>query len=403
MSILARRVLKVKPSPTLAVAAKAKELKAAGRDILDLGSGEPDFDTPEHIKDAAIQALKEGFTKYTPVPGIPELKKAIVAKFKKDSNLDYTVNEVIVTVGGKQAFYNLAQATLNKGDEVIIPAPYWVSYPDMTLLANGTPILVPTREKDGFKITPKKLAKSITSRTKFLVINSPSNPTGSAYSAAELQAMGQVLLEHPQVWVITDDIYEKIIFDGFQFTTMPQVVPELKSRTIILNGVSKAYSMTGWRIGYAAGPAEVIEAMGTIQSQSTSNAVSIAQKAAVAALTGSQECLIPMLQAFLERRDAMVAALNAIPGLTCRTPEGAFYLYPNASGWMLKVTPDGKILRNSSDLAAFLLEDQGVAVVPGTAFSPDPNDPFFRISFATSMETLQKAMERLRAAGEKLQ
>lgn len=402
MSILSHRVLRVKPSPTLAVAAKAKELQAAGRDIVDLGSGEPDFDTPEHIKEAAIEALRQGFTKYTPVAGIPELRQAIVTKMRRDSGLDYRPAEVIVTVGGKQAFYNLMQATLNKGDEVIVPAPYWVSYPDMTLLAGGRPVLVSTRERDGFKLTPKRLAKAISPDTRYLVLNSPSNPTGAAYTSEELTALAEVLLDHPHVWLITDDIYEKIVFDDFRFTTMPQVVPQLKSRTVVLNGLSKAYAMTGWRIGYAVGPAPVIEAMGTIQSQSTSNATSIAQKAAVAALNGPQECIETMRQAFQERRNRVVAALNAIPGLHCRSPEGSFYLYPSAEGWMDRRMPNDKTLTNSSDLAAYLLEDQGVAVVPGTAFSPDPEDPYFRISFATSLPILEDAVTRIRRAGERL-
>ncbi|MBF0309857.1 MAG: pyridoxal phosphate-dependent aminotransferase [Magnetococcales bacterium] len=397
MSLLSRRIQQVKPSATLAVAAKAKELQAQGRDVVNLGTGEPDFDTPKHIKKAAIKALRQGFTKYTAVGGIPELKEALVAKFRKDSGLEYKTNEVIVTVGGKQAFYNLAQATLDPGDEVIIPAPYWVSYPDMVLLAEGVPVIVETTEEQGFLMTPEQLEAAITPKTRFVVINSPSNPTGAAYSAEALKALAEVLERHPHVWVISDDIYEKITFGDFTFVNLPQVAPNLFERTVILNGLSKAYSMTGWRLGYAAGPAAVIKAMDTIQSQSTSNAASFAQKAAVAALTGSQKCIKPMVKAFLRRRDFVVGRFNAMPGMSCRSPEGAFYAYPNVAGLMGCTTPAGAPLTNSLELANFLLESQGVAVVPGLAFG---KDPYFRISFATADSELQKAMDRIQIVAE---
>jgi aspartate aminotransferase len=399
MDLLSNRIRTVKPSATLAVSAKAQELQAAGRDIIDLGTGEPDFDTPEHIKEATIQALKSGFTKYTAVPGIVPLKKAIIQKMQADNGLTYQMGEVIATVGGKQAFYNLMQATINPGDEVIIPAPFWVSYPDMVLLAEGTPVIVDTQEERGFKLSAEELEQAITPKTKFVVINSPSNPTGAAYTRAELEAIGAVLMRHAHVWLISDDIYEKIVFDGFEFFTLPQIMPELKERTIILNGVSKTYSMTGWRIGYAAGPAAVIKAMGTIQSQSTSCATSIAQKGAVAALSGDQTCIQPMLEAFTERRKFVLEQLNAIPGIRCRAPEGAFYAYPNVAGLMGTTTPAGKAITNSIELADYLLDDQGVAVVPGLAFG---KDPYFRLSFATSMENLTKAMQRIRTVAEQL-
>ncbi|MBF0124146.1 MAG: pyridoxal phosphate-dependent aminotransferase [Magnetococcales bacterium] len=399
MDFLSNRIRQVKPSATLAVAARAKELQAMGRDVIDLGAGEPDFDTPKHIKKAARQALKSGFTKYTAVSGIAELKQAVINKISNDNGLVYQPNEIVVTVGGKQAFYNLAQATLNPGDEVIIPAPYWVSYPDMVLLAEGKPVIVDSDEANGFKLTAAQLEQAITAKTKYVVINSPSNPTGSAYSKDELMALGTMLQRHPQVWAIVDDIYEKIIFDGFQFFTLAQVVPELKPRTLLLNGVSKSYAMTGWRIGYAAGPAPIIKAMETIQSQSTSCATSIAQKAAVAALSGPQKCIKPMLKAFQARRDYVVAELNNMPGISCRAPEGAFYVYPCIAGLIGRKTPDGQTINDSVALAAHLLDNQGVAMVPGVAFG---KDPYFRISFATSMENLEQAMRRIRIVAEQL-
>ncbi|MBF0624026.1 MAG: pyridoxal phosphate-dependent aminotransferase [Magnetococcales bacterium] len=399
MSVLSRRIGKVKPSPTLAVTAKAKELRDQGRDVIGLGSGEPDFDTPEHIKEAAIKAVRDGFTKYTPVPGTPELRAAVAEKFKRDNGLDYSPKQVVVTVGGKQAIYNLIQAIIDPGDEVIIPAPYWVSYPDIVLLADGQPVIVDTAEADGFKMTPAALETAITPRSKLLVINSPSNPTGAAYTEAEIKALGEVLKRHPQVWVMSDDIYEKIVFDGFRFVTIAQVVPELRERTITINGVSKAYAMTGWRIGYAAGPKSVIEAMDTLQSQSTSNATSIAQAAALAALRGDQNCLAPMMKAFTERRNYVVQRMNAMPGLSCLLPEGSFYAYPSMAGLIGRRTASGLLIDNSITFGEYLLEAQNVAVVAGLAFG---KDPYFRISFATSMQKLEKAMDRIQAAAEQL-
>ncbi|MBF0152566.1 MAG: pyridoxal phosphate-dependent aminotransferase [Magnetococcales bacterium] len=399
MSVLSSRVQKVKPSPTLAVTAKAKELKDQGRDVVGLGSGEPDFDTPDHIKEAAIEAIRKGFTKYTPVAGIPELRKAIIGKFKRDNGLEFRPNQIVVTVGGKQAFYNLAQAMLNPGDQVIIPAPYWVSYPDMVLLADGEPVIVDTTEANGFKMRPADLEAAITPRTRLVVINSPSNPTGAAYTRDELAALGEVLLRHPHVWVVSDDIYEKIVFGDFVFSTIAQVVPGLQDRTITMNGVSKTYSMTGWRIGYAAGPAEVIQAMETIQSQSTSNATSISQKAALVAIEGDQNCLRPMVDAFRQRRDFVVQRFNAIPGMHCRTPEGSFYAYPCFSGLVGRRTDKGKIITDSNVLSEYLLEGFDVAVVAGASFG---KDPYFRISYATSMANLEKAMTRIHTAAERL-
>lgn len=397
MSFLSQRIQNVKPSPTLMITAKAKALQAEGKDVIGLGSGEPDFDTPNHIKKAAIRALREGFTKYTAVEGIGELQQAIIRRYAKDHNLTFTPDQVVVTIGGKQAFYNLTQATLNPGDEVIIPAPYWVSYPDMVLLADGKPVIVETTEESGFKLTPAALEAAITPKTRFLVINSPSNPTGSAYTANELIKLANILERHPHVWVITDDIYEKIIYAPFEFVTLPAVVPAMQARTVIVSGVSKAYSMTGWRIGYAVGPKEVIKAMVKMQSQSTSNATSIAQRAAVAALSGPQKCIKPMVRAFLERRDFCVDAFNAMPGVTCRSPEGAFYLFPNVAGLMGTTTPAGNKINNSLELSAYLLEAVGVALVPGSAFGMDP---YVRISFATSMNDLEQGMKRIHKVAE---
>ena len=399
MVLLSNRIQKVKPSPTLAIAAKAKELRSLGRDVIDLGSGEPDFDTPNHIKKAAIQAIKEGFTKYTAVDGIPELKKAIIDKFQKDNQLTFAPNQVVVTVGGKQAFYNLAQALLNPGDEVIIPAPYWVSYPDMVLLADALPVIVASQEETGFKLTPAALEAAITEKTRFVVFNSPSNPTGTAYNQEELLRLGKVLERHPHVWAVTDDIYEKLVYDNFKAITLTQAVPALANRTIILHGVSKTYAMTGWRIGFAAGPMEVIKAMGKIQSQSTSNANSIAQKATVAALNGPQDVIEPMLAAFTERRNFVVNALNNTPGIRCRVPEGAFYVFPNVAGLIGTKTPQGQEIKTSMDLAAFMLDAHDLALVPGLAFGMDP---YIRISFATSMENLQRAMQRIQMVAKDL-
>ncbi|MBF0583759.1 MAG: pyridoxal phosphate-dependent aminotransferase [Magnetococcales bacterium] len=399
MALLSNRIQKVKPSPTLAIAAKAKELQSHGIDVIDLGSGEPDFDTPKHIKKAAIQAIKEGFTKYTAVDGIPELKNAIIDKFQRDNHLVFAPNQIVVTVGGKQAFYNLAQAMINPLDEVIIPAPYWVSYPDMVLLADGVPVIVATQEETGFKMTPEALESAITPKTRFVVINSPSNPTGAGYTWEELLRLGEVIERYPHVWAVVDDIYEKLVYDGFKAVTLTEVVPSLSERTVILHGVSKTYSMTGWRIGYAAGPVEVIRAMGKIQSQSTSNATSIAQKAAVAALAGPQEVIKPMLKAFAKRRNFVVNALNTIPGIHCRAPEGSFYVFPHVGGLIGTKTPDGTEIKSSMELAAFMLESHQLALVPGVAFGMDP---YIRISFATSMENLQRAMDRIRLVSQEL-
>lgn len=396
---LSQRVQSIKPSPTLVVTAKAAELRAAGRDVIGLAAGEPDFDTPEHIKEAAIQALKDGFTKYTPVPGIPELRQAVVDKFKNDNGLDFEIAQTSVSTGGKQAIYNLLQALIGPGDEVLMPAPYWVSYPDMTLLAEGTPVVVKTKEKYGFKLRPEKLDKAITPQTKLLILNSPSNPTGEAYSVEELEQLGAVLLRHPHVMVMCDDIYEKLVYDGPSYPTLAQAVPALKERCIIINGVSKAYAMTGWRIGYAVGPVPLIKAMNTIQSQVTSGATSIAQKAAVAAMTGPQDVLDPMIKAFRERRDYVVKRVNTIPGMACRKPAGAFYNYINVDKLIGKKDPDGNRIKSSIDLAAFFLSDAEVAVVPGVAFGLDP---FFRISFATSMENLEEALNRLERSAIKI-
>ncbi|MBF8272892.1 MAG: L-aspartate aminotransferase apoenzyme [Magnetococcales bacterium] len=399
MVVLSQRIQKVKPSATLQITAKAKELRAQGKNVIGLGAGEPDFDTPDHIKQAAITALREGFTKYTPVDGIPELKKAIVAKMLRDNNLTYNLDEILVTSGGKQAFFSMALALLNQGDEVIIPAPYWVSYPDMTLVADGHPVIVDTQESDGFKLRPEQLKAAITPKTRFVVINSPSNPTGAAYSVDEMAKIAEVLRPLPNVWVISDDIYEQIVYDGFHNNNIVQVAPFLKDRTILLNGVSKTYSMTGWRIGYAAGPRDAIKAIAKIQEQSTSCATSIAQKAAAAAISGDQSCVQPMIQAFRERRDFIVHALNAIPGIHCNKPEGAFYVFPSVAGLMGKKTPKGKLIQNSADLADHLLNDHEVALVPGSAFG---KDPFVRISFAISMDDIKTAMTRIEQAAREL-
>ncbi|MBF0141146.1 MAG: pyridoxal phosphate-dependent aminotransferase [Magnetococcales bacterium] len=399
MVVLSQRIQKVKPSATLQITAKAKELRAQGKNVIGLGAGEPDFDTPEHIKQAAVSALRDGFTKYTPADGIPDLKKAIIGKLQRDNGLSYNPDEILVTSGGKQAFFNMALAMLNEGDEVIIPAPYWVSYPDMTLVADGQPVIVDTEEGAGFKMRPEQLAAAITAKTRFVVINSPSNPTGAAYSAAEMAQLADVLRQHPHVWVASDDIYEHIVYDGFRHTSIIQVAPFLKDRTILLNGVSKSYSMTGWRIGYAVGPKEAIKAMGKVQEQSTSCATSIAQKAAVAALSGDQSCMLPMIKAFGERRDFVVRALNAIPGIHCNNPEGSFYVFPNVGGLMGKKTPKGQRIENSMDLADHLLNDLEVALVPGSAFG---KDPFVRISFALGMNDLVEAMKRIERAAREL-
>ncbi len=383
---LANRVQQVKPSPTLAVAAKAAKLRAEGHDIIGLGTGEPDFDTPEHIKQAAIKALEAGFTKYTPVDGIVELKQAIIEKFKRDNQLFFQLDEVIVSVGGKQSCYNLCQAWLNEGDEVIIPAPYWVSYPDMALLAGGNAVIVHAGAEAHFKITPEQLEQAITPKTRMMFFNSPSNPSGVAYSAGELKALGEVLLKHPQILIATDDMYEHIIWSQ-PFVNILNVCPELKERTVVLNGVSKAYAMTGWRIGYTAGPAPIIKAMKTIQSQSTSNPCSIAQKAALEALNGPQDSVDMMVKAFKERHDYVANRLSNIDGVQVVPADGTFYLFPS-----VQKAIEAKGLQSDLAFAEGLLQEQGVALVPGSAFGAPG---CIRISFATSMENLQKACDRL--------
>jgi aspartate aminotransferase len=392
MAFLSDTLARVKPSPTIAVTNKARELAAAGRDIIGLGAGEPDFDTPQHIKDAAKRAIDAGRTKYTAVDGIPELKAAICAKFARENGLTYTPAQVTVGTGGKQTLYNALMATLNPGDEVIIPAPYWVSYPDMVLLAGGTPVPLVAGIDTAFKITPAMLEAAITPRTKWFIFNSPSNPTGAGYTRAEVRALCDVLLRHPHVWIMSDDMYEHLVFDGFRFTTPAQVEPALYDRTLTCNGVSKAYAMTGWRIGYAAGPAHLIKAMGTIQSQSTSNPSSIAQYAAVEALDGPQDFLVPFRAAFQRRRDLVVAGLNACRGLRCPVPEGAFYVYPDISGCIGLTTPAGTRITDDEVFATALLEETGVAVVFGAAFGVSPN---FRVSYATSDALLTDACARI--------
>lgn len=390
---LSQRVQTIKESPTLAVTARAARLKAEGRDIIGLGAGEPDFDTPQHIKDAAKKAIDQGFTKYTPVAGIPGLKKAIVAKFKHENGFDYSDKEVIVGVGGKQCIFNLALAVLNPGDEVIIPAPYWVSYADIALVAGAKPVIIECGIEQEFKLTAQQLEAAITPKTKLFMINSPSNPTGSVYSVDELRALGDVLKRHPQILVATDDMYEHVNLSGEKFHNILNAVPELKPRCIVLNGVSKAYSMTGWRIGYAAGPAHIIKAMEILQSQSTSNPTSISQVAAQAALEGPQECITPMLHAFRERHDYVVNRFNSIPGLKCIRAGGAFYAFPDARVAISNLYQTGKIsAATDMALSEYLLESAGVAVVPGSAFGAEG---YFRISFATSMENLRNALDRI--------
>jgi aspartate aminotransferase len=394
MAFLSDTLARVKPSATIAVTNKARELAAAGRDVIGLGAGEPDFDTPDHIKAAAKRAIDAGKTKYTAVDGIPELKAAVCAKFARENGLSYTPAQVTVGTGGKQTLHNALMATLNPGDEVIIPAPYWVSYPDMVLLAGGTPVPVVCGLATSFKLTPAQLEAAITPKTKWFIFNSPSNPTGAAYTRAEVKALTDVLMRHPHVWVMSDDMYEHLVFDGFAFTTPAQVEPALYDRTLTCNGVSKAYAMTGWRIGYAAGPAHLIKAMGTVQSQSTSNPSSVAQYAALEALNGPQDFLGPFRAAFQRRRNLVVDALSAIPGIGCPRPEGAFYVYPDISGLIGKRTPDGVVIDSDETFATALLEDAGVAVVFGAAFGVSPN---FRISYATSDAVLETACARIEA------
>lgn len=399
MSIIAKRLSAVKPSPTLAVTTKAKELKAQGVDVVDLGVGEPDFPTPKHICDAAKAALDRGETKYVPVAGTLAFRQAICGKLKRENNLDYTPDEITVNCGGKGTLYNLFIATVDEGDEVVIPAPYWVSYPDMVRLAGGTPVFVTGYEENGFKITPDDLEKAITPKTKWFVLNSPSNPSGAAYSREELRTLADVLARHENVWIVSDEIYEHIVYDGFKSYSIAAVAPELKNRTLTVNGLSKSFSMTGWRVGYAAGPVEVIKAMNKVQSQSTSHAVSFCQSAGVVALNSPMDFLAERNATFKARRDMVAAKLNAVKGMSCRTPEGAFYLYPSVAGCIGKKTPDGKVIENDTDFASALLEAEGVAVVPGVAFGLSP---YFRLSYATSTEALEKACERIKRFCESL-
>ena len=391
MSIISDSLKRIKPSPTIAVTQKARELKAAGKDIIALGAGEPDFDTPNNIKNAATRAIKKGDTKYTAVDGTPALKKAIVNKFKRENKLIYTIDQITVGSGGKQVIYNAFMATLNKGDEVIIPAPFWVSYPDMVLLAGGKPKIIKCTEQENFKLTPKKLRKAITKKTKWLILNSPSNPTGAGYTKKEIKDLAKVLIRNKKIYILSDDIYEHVKYDNFNFFTIAQI-SQLKDRTLTMNGVSKSYAMTGWRIGYAAGPKDIIKAIGKIQSQSTSNPSSISQAAAVEALNGPQGFIKTRSKAFKERRDFVVKSLNAIDGIECLNPDGAFYVFPSCKGLMGKKDSNGKELKTDTDFVKSLLETSGIAVVQGSAFGLEG---FFRISYATSMKNLKKALNKI--------
>ena len=398
MSIISDSLKRIKPSPTIAVSQKAKELKAAGKDVIGLGAGEPDFDTPDNIKNAAIKAIKDGDTKYTTVDGTNLLKQAIVNKFKRENNLTYSTDQITVGAGGKHVIYNLMMATLNKGDEVIIPAPYWVSYPDIVLLAGASPVVIECSEEQGFKLSAKDLESKINNNTKWLILNSPSNPTGACYSEQEIKNLSHVLKRNPHVNILSDDIYEHIIYDGFKFFTIAQI-PEIKNKVVTMNGVSKSYSMTGWRIGYAAGPVEIIKAISKIQSQSTTNPSSISQAAAVEALNGKQDFISVRAKAFQERRDFVVNSLNAIEGISCIKPDGAFYVFPSCKGLIGKKDKSGKKINSDSDFVESLLESNGVAVVQGSAFGLEG---FFRISYATSMDKLKDAMERIKNFCESL-
>ena len=398
MSIISDSLKRIKPSPTIAVSQKAKELKAAGKDVIGLGAGEPDFDTPDNIKKAAIDAIKAGDTKYTAVDGTKDLKEAIVKKFKRENNLNYTTDQVTVGAGGKHVIYNLMMATLNKGDEVIIPAPYWVSYPDIVLLAGANPIVIECSEEQGFKLSAKDLEAKITNNTKWLILNSPSNPTGACYTELEIKNLSQVLKRNPHVNILSDDIYEHVTYDNFKFFTIAQI-PEIKNKVVTMNGVSKSYAMTGWRIGYAAGDKEIIKAIAKIQSQSTTNPSSISQAAAVEALNGKQDFIPIRAKAFQERRDFVVNSLNAIDGISCLKPDGAFYVFPNCKKLIGKKDKEGKKIQNDTDFVQSLLENFGIAVVQGSAFGLEG---FFRISYATSMENLEKAMNKIKEFCESL-
>ena len=395
MAFLADRLARVKPSATIAISAKAAALKASGKSVIALSFGEPDFDTPDNIKEAAIKAIRSGDTKYTAVDGTPKLKEAIVAKFKRENGLDYTTKQITVGTGGKQVLFNAFMATLSAGDEVVIPAPYWVSYPEMVLLAEGTPVIVPCTQETGFKLKAADLEKAITPKTKWVLLNSPSNPSGAAYTRAELKAITDVLVRHPHVWVLTDDMYEHLVYDDFMFSTPAQIEPSLYNRTLTMNGVSKAYCMTGWRIGYAGGPADLIKAMGDVQSQSTSNPSSIGQAAAVEALNGTQDFIPTNNAVFKQRRDLVVKMLNQAQGLHCHTPEGAFYVYPSCAALIGATTPSGALIKNDEDVINYLLDSQGIAVVHGAAFGLSPH---FRVSYAASTELLEQACSRIQKA-----
>jgi aspartate aminotransferase len=392
MGFISDSLNRIQPSATIAISTKAMTLKAEGRDVIGLAAGEPDFDTPQNIKDAAIKAIQAGKTKYTAVDGIPELKKAICDKFKRENNLDYKPSQVSVGTGGKQVLFNALMATVNPGDEVIVPAPYWVSYPDIVMLAGGTPVFVEGKLENGFKLQAADLEKAITPKTKWLILNSPSNPSGAAYSRAELKALTDVLVKHPNVWVLSDDMYEHLVYDDFEFTTPAQVEPKLYERTLTMNGVSKSYCMTGWRIGYGAGPEQLIKAMAKLQSQSTSNPSSIAQWAAVEALNGPQGFIASNNKVFKERRDLVVSMLNQASGISCPTPEGAFYVYPSCLGCIGKTAPSGNVIHNDEEFVTELLAAEGVAAVHGAAFGMSP---FFRISYATATEVLEDACKRI--------
>jgi aspartate aminotransferase len=392
MSIVAKRLSVIKPSPTIAVSQKARDLQAEGRDIISLGAGEPDFDTPQHIIDAAKKALDEGMTRYTAVNGVPELLDAISAKFKRDNDLDYGRDEIHVSCGGKPVIFNAMMASLNPGDEVIVPAPYWVSYPDIAVLFGGVPVIVDCPKESNFKLTPEQLEAAITPKTKWLIMNSPSNPTGSGYTEADLKALGDVLKKHEHVWIFTDDIYEHLVYDDFKFKTIAQVNPELKSRTLTMNGMSKAYCMTGWRVGFAGGPKEMIKAMTMVQSQSITHTAAVSQAASIAALNGSHDFIASNNAVFKERRDLVVSMLNQASGLSCATPEGAFYVYPSCEGLIGKKAPSGKVIENDEDFVTELLEAEGVAAVHGEAFGLSPH---FRISYATATDVLEDACQRI--------